>query len=184
MNIYVSYTCQDEQVVLWRASATTNNEWVKAEIQIPTDLKKTKVREKHLSIPTLKVYPSELEELLNIWRIPCSRIFLLWTNACLQLEECISCKRTESTLQAMVFGLQLPFQASQAVVQLGLDLGIKVQSLPAQGSPKWVQRECPIVEETAKRPPHQHSGWHGHALVSLPSYLLLFRNKQTDSPVL
>uniref|UniRef100_A0A670JGF2 MAM and LDL receptor class A domain containing 1 n=1 Tax=Podarcis muralis TaxID=64176 RepID=A0A670JGF2_PODMU len=39
----VLYTDADEQVVLWRASATTNNEWVKAEIQILTDLKKTKL---------------------------------------------------------------------------------------------------------------------------------------------
>ncbi|XP_061441671.1 MAM and LDL-receptor class A domain-containing protein 1-like [Rhineura floridana] len=34
---------EDEQVMLWRTSAPTNNEWVKAEIQIPADLEKFKL---------------------------------------------------------------------------------------------------------------------------------------------
>ncbi|XP_053122508.1 MAM and LDL-receptor class A domain-containing protein 1 isoform X3 [Hemicordylus capensis] len=39
----VLYTNQDEQLVLWKASVPTNNDWVKVEIQIPTGSEKIKL---------------------------------------------------------------------------------------------------------------------------------------------
>ncbi|XP_062977317.1 MAM and LDL-receptor class A domain-containing protein 1 [Elgaria multicarinata webbii] len=39
----VLYTNKDEQVMLWQGSSPTNNEWVKAEIQIPAGCEKIKV---------------------------------------------------------------------------------------------------------------------------------------------